>query len=351
MITEKGDFITGNILAEAFSESLNEDHIDEFISAVESGEVTLEQCKKLFSSFSMTEIHSLSAEKDFYLTLLHQPDYPKSKKTSSSNRSNTFSSIIGHIESSDKGSNTEEYLAHIFENRIDQEASDEVEYLWFLYRVNEYWQYALGTIFWVAMNTLKEHNGALPKVELIDTIIEKILVTGSVNSGESIRDLFKDPDIKTLRSLSEIITEAVKRDNTDEALSSSFGLLKSILGLNRDKIEVEFNILIELGLVHSMSFWSDYLEMEGNQDFEMAVEAFLKKFISTYILNRHKQVALRKLGNGSRSSIKFTEERGFYFYKGNFSPSFTNPRIGTALNMLNDLGTIKQDGDYYKIEA
>lgn len=351
MITEKGDFITGLELAEAFNASLNNDHIDQFLSIVETGEVSLDQCKELYSSFSLTEIHSQSAEKDLYLKLLHQPDYPKSKKISSSNRSNTFLSITGHIQSSENGSNTEEYLAYRFDDGKKQDASGEVEYLWFLYRVNEYWQYALGTFFWGAMNTLKEYNGALPKVELIDIVIEKILGPESGNSDISILDLIKDPDIKTLRSISENIAETVKRDNTEKALSSAFELLKSILGLNRDKIEADFNILYDLGLVHPISFWSDYLEMEGNQEFERKIKSFLKKFMSAYILNRHKQVALRKLGNGSRSSIKFIEERGNYFYKGNFSPSFTNPRIGTALNMLDDLGKIEQDGDYYKIKS
>lgn len=352
MITEKGDFITGLELAESFNASLNENHVDQFLSAVEVGEVTLEQCMELYSSFSMTRIPTESVEKDYYLTLLKQPDYPKSKKISTSNRSNTLSSIIEHLESSEDGSNTEEYLSYIFDNnRKEQKASVEVEYLWYLYRVNEYWQYALGTFFWAAMYTLKAHSGALPKVELIDKVIEKILDSENINSDESMSTQFTEPDIKTLRIMSDNIAAAVKRDNTDEALSSAYDLLKSILGIDSNKIEADFNILIELGLVHSISFWSDNLEMEGNQDFEMSVEVFLQKFISTYILDRHKQVALRKLGNGSRSSIKFTEERGIYFFKGNFSPSFTNPRIGTALNMLNDLGKIKQDGDYYKIEA
>lgn len=352
MITEEGDFVTGLELAEAFNVSLNENHIELFITAVENGKVTLKQCTELYSSFSMADLPMESLEVDYYYRLLNEPDYPKSKKISTTNRSETLSSIINQIESTSKGSNTEEYLAYVFDkNSKAKESIVDVEYLWYLYRVNEYWQYSLGSIFWAAMNTLKDYGGALPKEELINLLTEKILDLGNINSGNTIRQLIKEPDINELRIISDNIHSTVKVNNSDEALSLACDLLLSVLGLSTEKIESDFNILIEHGLVHSESFWADYLKMKANQDFEKKIISFLKNLISKYVLNRHKQVALRKLGNGSRSSIKFSEERGIYFYKGNFSPSFTNPRIGTALNMLDDLGKIKKEGDFYKLEA
>lgn len=351
MITEEGDFVTGLEIADAFNSSLDVHHIELFISVVEHGEVTIKQCMELYASFSMTDLPKESVEVDYYSKLLNDPDYPKSKKISTTNRSKTLSSLIKHIKSTGKGSNTEEYLADTFYNNCtDMKTSDDIEYFWYLYRVNEYWQYSLGTIFWATMNTLKDHGGALPKEELINSVTKKILDMANINSDDIVHQLFIDADINTLRETSDKIHSSVQENNSDKALSLSSHLLLSILGLSLDKIESDFSILVEKGLIHSECFWSDYLKMKVNKDFERKIEPFLKKLISTYVLNRHKQVALRKLGNGSRSSIKFSEERDIYFYKGNFSPSFTNPRIGTALNMLDDLGKIKSVGNFYKLD-
>ncbi len=348
MITEEGDFITGKKLAKAFSTNLNKNNEELFINAVEKGEVTLEQCKELYNSFSMTAIPLNSMEVDNYLSILFKSDFPKNHKISTSYRSETLSSLIEHIGSSKKGSNSEEYLSHAFQKYSkEREDPSDIRYFWYLYRVNEYWQYALGTIFWGCMNVLKKSGGVLLKTDLVNLVIEIISKSVVFQSGKSTQQHIIRPENDTLRKLSGEISNAVNIDDSDEALTLAFELLVSLLGINSDKIECDFEIILKHGLAHQECFWMDFIRMKKFNDLNKNIESFLEDFISRYILNRHKHVALRKIGNGSRSSIKFSEESGIYYFKGNFSPSFTNPRIGTALTILQDLGKIQQVGDFY----
>lgn len=121
-----------------------------------------------------------------------------------------------------------------------------------------------------------------------------------------------------------------------------------LFSLPENRVSTDLEILVKNNLTSSGNYLKKMESFYANNFHNEILEDFLLSFVRKEILLRHKIVALNKLGKGTRSTLKFFTEGDKILYESNFSPSLTNPRIGTLFTMLTDLKILLQkDSDSY----
>ncbi len=84
------------------------------------------------------------------------------------------------------------------------------------------------------------------------------------------------------------------------------------------------------------------MELEYNR--AESISDTVKKFLLKNIINRHLEIAYRKMGSGVKNTLKFSYEDNFIKYVDTIEPVWTTPRIYAMYNFFKDLGYVNEDG-------
>ncbi|MEN8262359.1 MAG: hypothetical protein ABFR82_02740 [Nitrospirota bacterium] len=191
-------------------------------------------------------------------------------------------------------------------------------------------------------------NGALYMQEALEILQEEIV--GELQDSVSLEDV----GTKTFQELAVAVHatgyEPFEEISTIKEEGKEYpekAAAKALMGLARMHIHIDESIkeLTEYSRLYRMDREGDCLSffvwMKKHQ--YLPVGEFLKKLLLHKIINRHLEVAMRKMSNRNENTLKFIFEDNQLKPVSTFPPVFTTPRIPSLHYFLEDTGFIKQD--------
>lgn len=347
--TQPGQFdgISGFDIANTFKESISPEARNMFIQNIISGILPIDDLSVLHSEFGLNKITPESPEWKMYLDILLQKDHPTIEVSNEGDitysRKTTIESLLRFLQEDKSNSRWHAFLESIYLNKgklFDTE--NETYKIWYFYQLNEMWQFAAGTVFWAMLRDLNQEPEPLPVSKFIDEILESIfnLLKYEYQILET-SPLQVELDNFTIDEIDEInkLSRSLNDKDTTMLYVSSVAVIFAIYNKNRDELENLQKLALKKGLNRD----GNVLEILNQiSKFKGSLHDFIKEFLYRKIIYRHQHVALRKLGNGSQSTLKFLIENNHIRFIQSFKPQFTSPRLDALVHILNDLQLINQ---------
>lgn len=341
------DYVYGELLAEAFESNVGVDNADLFYEAVKNGKLYKKDLDDLYGAFNMMDIPSNSEEKRLYIKLLTSEDRPANENPDKSTwfRKKTIGYLLNYVK--ELQGNWYDFKKQFYKNKCARE-KDDCALGWYYYELNEYWHYACECVLYALLTEMENDNRTI--VDLFIQKIRDIILAGLkrerlLNDGsERLEDVvdaisYGNNDICEEENLLEFLAKA------DSKGFATIGLIQ-LMALYKNN----FNHIAELEVLSvKNNMTRGYDCIEGIRYFERyknsPVKDFIEKWIYKFIVNRHLEIAYRKMGNGTRQTHKFTIEDGLFNFKEITGPKWTSPRLGSLHNMLVDLGLMDNSED------
>ena len=341
--------VSGQSLAEAFDATLTVEAKNLFYQNIRHGQLARSDIPFLAQYFIISQINPFEKEGELYIQMLREQDNPAqdNEDTNTFHRRETLIGLLNNA-ARDNNYNTQTYLIRCYEQQFGStaEPATDTEIGWYTYLLNEYWQYACGGLLWAIVAQLK----ALEEPQFLPDFVRQIV--------KNVVEVM-DRDICTTNSLGEALTqfppswtEEVDVRNIEESIYymddlqtavNSFYLLFRLFANNVDYLQQvstyvdQHRTRRDGNVVEGLQFILNARDQEFS--------AFIEQFLYRYIINRHRMVAMRKMGNGFQATHKFIIEENYIRPVENFTPRFTSPRMGAITNLLFDLQLIKKGED------
>lgn len=336
--------VSGEALGKAFKESVGLEVCEVFISTLEEGKLHKKDMKSLYEKFSTSAIKPYSEEWKLILKMILQPDDVISSIEGLDHKSNhRKESITLLLESYTIQDRVNYYtlLDGIYSLTLqDGLKKNDTWNLWFLYTLNDYYQYAAGAIFYSVLKVLEEKPPMIPLTVFIREICESSLRIFLAESNQKKNDpikAFVHNESKIETNLINEIDQLNKQNKPFDTIAWAFKLFFLLHKSNR-------TFLTDLkDLTHTFPV----LE-EGNvldvldtiEDYKGDLESFFYDYLLREIIYRHHYNGIRKM-RGNQSSLKFILEEGTITFIRNFDFSFSSPRLGTVQDVVEDLKLVK----------
>ncbi len=336
--------VSGKELADAFDATLTPEIRDKFYNNIKKGTLYRTDIIELFHFFSIDRIKVNTQEWQLYVSMLLDKDEPSQEleEYCSYFRRDTIISLIKEATQNNYNFDCYKYISACYKRKLETIVKPESDtgIGWYCYQLNEFWQFACGTIFFAVLNHLKsfQQEQYLPAFikDFSFSIVNEITQNLQIEPKTTILDvlmLVEKDEEQLIDSSHDIKKEAEKAmygflllfklcQNNKEQLSS----LKEFRGNNqvlKDGNAVE-------GLLSILSQQNEPLQ------------TFIEQFILRNIIYRHQMVAYRKMGNGTQATHKFLIEEQYIRFIDSFPPRFSSPRMNALQNILFDLQIIDE---------
>lgn len=348
----------GRELCACFEASIPEDIRERFWDAVVHGKVPRAELTTLARGFCLTNIPPRSSERSFYRELLLGADFPgaESKAGYAFFRKDTMLLYLSYLQDADRFDKGISFWNSFYSSAWEGHRLQENRAAkgWMYYSINENTHFCLETFLYQLLLQLQDGALYLPEaLELLSQdVIEALdsLTPSDINRNLPFPDLAKTIFQTGQEPFSDI--EAIPEDaKSSPALASAkalIALIKIHLG-----IEDEFKELTDYSRFYRMDREGDclsfYLWMRKHQD--LSVAEFLKKLFLQKIINRHLEVAMRKMRNRNENTLKFIFEDNQIKLVSPFPPVFTTPRIPSLHFFLEDIGFLEQDNSILTVDG
>jgi len=348
--TNKEQLVTGEDLALAFGELISEKQKLTFLTAIQQGKINKIQLETLLPVFDITTFLENSTSSGLLIELLCDRDYPRLQEENPTNfRYQTIWHLLNFAQTFSLKTDRDLPIFAYEQKGIFKNELDDCLFGWYFYQLNEFWQFACTSIL----------NGLLEELKL---------------DSEATKWLHLPSFLKNLTTKCTAILNAkypstsfenykFKQSFSDFANSETISLIEQYHLLNRSKginrIIGGFEMFIQL-------YWENKAQLQqlrtfslnhqlGNENdsvgyllqFEKltpkSLEDFINEFLYTRIIKRHQFVALRKMGGGTQSTLKFTLEENHIRYLGTFDAAFTGPRVNNLIQFLKSLNVLSKE--------
>ncbi|MDI6400722.1 hypothetical protein QLX67_01855 [Balneolaceae bacterium ANBcel3] len=349
MASDNGESLTGQQLAEIFDLNLDREAKKHFHEVIENGLLPVKYIPIIYESFNISMIPQNTGEWNGFHELLTGPDIPNKPEETKTHRSNT----IDYVLQEPSELTAESFLDNFFEWGLQNQHEEfTTGFGWYQYRLNEFWQFSCGTLFWSIMEYLHWHkSGIYSKEDLVKEFIYEICKEASLDGNKPVSSAIRVLELGVVQDDLSDIHQSISSRDVMKTGSKAIEILFMLFSLSEDRIRHYAEIIHKNRIGQSGSFLFNMLSLMDGKQFEESVASFMRNFLTERILNRHRIVAINKLGTGSRSTIKFEEEGGYLLFDSNFAPSFTNPRIETLFRILADLGKLRTVDDGYLVAS
>ena len=343
--------VTGTLLANAFAANISTQAKELFIENIEKGELKISDSKNLFTEFSITDIPKNSEEFELYSKAIFSNDQPLFQNADQKTyfRKDSFLSVLSFIKEQEEPDNWDFFTNELYNrkgidfNGIETKSS----FGWYYYQLNEYWHYGVETMFWSVLKTL---SGDYFQVQLskflddfYDLIIKSLIDNGLIHDGtEILGSLIDSIEIEDAWEISEEISKSIKEINISKAVYLGFKMLIIIYKENNHEFDKLRDFAAYNGMVRDGNCINGLMEFEYSR--KESISDTVKKFLLKNIINRHLEIAYRKMGSGVKNTLKFSYEDNFIKYVDIIEPVWTTPRIYAMYNFLKDLGYVNEDG-------
>ena len=326
-VTPKTDeYISGEELADAFSECVGIEMGSMFEACAHSGIVTRKQLAELEPAF---QSHNLSENKEcnLLLDMLLQNDRPYTSKESKL-RKNTLRLLLDYINENQIDSFSELNFAKYVYNNYNRETEKSLAAVgWYAYYLNDRRQYEALNIFDVLLKRLQESRKP-GQWENIDELTSELAVNVCHNlSAEkhTLSDLF---------SYWEDIMEP------KEEMSHAFYVILDNYRRNPKYKDSKYRIRKDFQNVSNDAL-DAFDAIEQNMD--ETVFNYVKRYLTENIIYNHYSESMRKYSQNSIPTQKLTIENGYVKGIARYDATHSSPRIDTLRNYAIDLGLISDN--------
>lgn len=343
--------VSGQELAEAFEENIAPNAKVLFYNSLKSGRLRKSDLAELAESFALDKIPVGSGEWKLYVEMLMDKDEPSQdvEEYFSFHRRETISLLIKSALNNKGIYDWSRFLISCYNDKLGSSSSPQLDTAigWYSYQLNEYWQYACGTILWGVLELLYSHQ----QDQYLPVFVERIAagITNEIcsNLGHSVQPMTLIAEVLLLLpddSNEEVIKNLIDETSDPQmAITHAFLLLFRLCQANKEQLQP---LLVFMKRKHT--------ERDGNMvgglskivhNEKDSLLSFVQKFVFRQIIYRHQMVATRKMGNTSQSTHKFFIEDQFIRFIETAPPKNTSPRLNAIKNMLYDLSILTEDDE------
>jgi len=346
--------MSGQALANAFDASLSDDIRGLFYQCVKSGHVDRNALKMLAEGFTISTIDPLGPEGELYCRLLREPDYPAQAHPDACtfHRRDTISGLLDVANRNQGLYKSGTYLQQCYQQQMGSTTrpTTDTEKGWYTYCLNEYWQYACGSMLWGMLARLDKY----AEPQYLPVFVDQ-LVTEVMNDLEQTLDTdgtLGDVLARLLPNWTEAdcvadIDARIKADEGIPAVAAGFCLLFQLYANNANQLPAVGVFINQHRTQRDGNMFDGLTYLTETIDQPLGV--FIRHFLYRYIINRHRLVAMRKMGNGFQATHKFLIDEQYIHFVANFLPRFTSPRMWALSNLLVDLQFLEKEGDKLRL--
>lgn len=347
---EDKSIVTGTMLAEAFAKNISKSAKQLFLENIENGYLNKSDSMRLHKEFSITLIPIDTEEWKIYTQLLFSNDQPLYQSVDNQTffRKETMITVLSYINENNTVDNWDFFTNKLYNqkglnflNKVTESS-----FGWYYYQLNEYWHFGAETILWCLLETL---SSKYFKVELsvflsefnhaiIGALLKYNLIKNKSQKLDEIIAAIEDGDNW---ELSEEIQASIKKSDISKSLFMGFKMLLSIYKQNKNEFDKLYKFAALHGIerdgdcINGLRYFSDRL----NEPISIVTE----KFILKNIINRHLEVAYRKMGSGTKNTLKFSYEDNMIKHIETMYPVWTTPRIYAMYSFFEDLGYVNEE--------
>jgi len=221
---------------------------------------------------------------------------------------------------------------------------------WHYYALNEFAHYALETVLWAFLVELEKH-GLIALPDMVRTF------TDHTNSA-----LLESSEIGSSLAIANISFQKFSEDLYQQGFNPTFYTDEINLTGKRPPFEVTVDALKILALIYQhdkhhigeLQVYSRTHGMYRNGDVtelllwiqkneHQNLSTFVRKLLLQHIINRHIEVAMRKMRNRNENTLKFILEDNILKPVDIAVPVWTSPRINSIHQFLVDLKLVKDN--------
>ena len=349
---EDDSIVTGTVLAAAFNKNISNAVKQTFLNNIKDGVLKKADSQTLYKELSITTIPKNSTEWELYTKMLFSNDQPlfQNEDNQTFFRKDSMLSVLTYIQQDNTTENWTSFSRELYNKKGTDFLNKETEssHGWYYYQLNEYWHFGVETIFWCILETLRieyfqvelsvflnEFNAtfksALKKSNFID------------DEAQKLNEIIDKIEETNAWELSEQIRKSIKESDASKTLFLGFKMLLSIYKQNKS----EFDKLRIIAKNFGMERDGDCIN--GLNDFSLWLEKpiadVLEIFILKNVINRHLEIAYRKMGTGTKNTLKFSYEDNTIKHVETMSPVWTTPRIYAMYSFFKDLGYITKGNE------
>lgn len=322
------DYISGEELADAFSETIGEDMMLTFENCAREGIVTRKQLVEMEPYF---QSHNLpdNNESRLLLNLLLQNDHPSSEQESQL-RKNTLRLLLSFLKDMDVNGFSElDFARYVYERYNNGSDKSTAAVGWYAYYLNDSRQFEALNIFDAVLNRLK--NSIKPgQWENIDHFTS--LLSEEVCEALNVKDM----------TVNEVLTNWDSIEAPHDPMAHAFYII-----LDDYKRNPNYRDCKKIVRTYFRSVSNDALDAFDalEKHLENTMETYVKQYITEDIIYKHYSESMRKLSQNDIPTQKLTIENGYVRGLSTYEATHSSPRINTLRNYATDLGLI----DGYKV--
>jgi hypothetical protein len=340
--------VSGRQLADAFESSLTAQIIDLFYNTIKNGKLFKSDFTTLIEYFAIETIDVKSAEWQLYIEMLLDKDEPSQEieELFTFHRRETIIALLNTSIAKNSEYDWYKYLLTCYENKLGTQSKTESETNvgWYCYQLNEYWQFACGSIFWAVL----QHLYGFQQDQYLPTFVKDF--SNSITL-EICKDLINNADPKIFISeVLSLISDATNEESIKEEIvtpkssnpvligKNGFFLLLLLYKNNKQQLSPLKEFMSRNQMIREGNMADGILTLhKAEHEF---LQDFIEQFILRNIIYRHQMVALRKMGNGSQATFKFLIEEQYIRFIDTYPPRNTSPRMNALQNIMSDLQII-----------
>jgi hypothetical protein len=339
--------ISGQQLAEAFAESIPKEILALFIGNIESGRLLHADIKILGRHFDLSRLSVKCKEQEIYLQLLDGVDWPtREAEVPTKHRATSLRLALSYIQQ-DARRNWRGFLADNY-FAAGEGAESATLQGWYFYQLNEYWQVACGSILEALLSALELEDGGYAHVptfltEFTHQVVAQLqdLLPG-LELDSSVKDFLANANalIQDEETYATICQESGDNKLPIEQAAAAIALIWQLFRHNK----AHFSGLREYGKVNDLLREGNFIDYARNASakLEWTISEYIYDFLYRDIVVRHQYVAMRKMGAGLQSTLKFEVEGEWFRRIDTINARFSGPRLDVLLLMAADLHLLDQ---------
>jgi hypothetical protein len=342
-VLDKGN---GLKLANAFENSIDENTRNVFLSAIDSGKLTISDIQ-ILEGFGLQKILENSTEWNTYIEILIGDDGVhlfSNDKIPSTNRKETIKLYLEFLKNNPKDI---DFVAYQYELSRNELGSCNANFGWYYYFINECFHYAIESIFWVFLAELE--GNPIPVQTFFDSITDLAVMQLSnrfnIQPNQKLEDVLTELKLEDLIEVLKTLEGQTKsKSNSQIAIGTAFILIFQTY----KNISSRLDEISEFEKLNRITDQNGHVSENSRQLIISQLDICIKDYVAftiKLILNAHISTAYRKMGNGESNLLKFLIEDDLIMHIQTMYPNHTTPRISALRNFLIDLKLITRGNE------
>ena len=321
--TKTDEYISGEELADAFSETIGEDMMHTFETCAREGIVTRKQLAEMepcFQSHNLPE----NNESRLLLNLLLQNDRPSSEQQSQLRR-NTLRLLLSFLNDMDvKGFSELDFARYVYRRYSNGSDKSTAGVGWYAYYLNDSRQFEALNIFDAVLDRLKSSTKP-GQWENIDSLTSQL--SEEVCEALNVKDM----------TVNEVLTNWESIEAPLDPIAHAFYVI-----LDDYKRNPNYRDCKTIVRTFFRSVSNDALDAFDalEKHLENTMETYVKQYITEDIIYKHYSESMRKFSQNGIPTQKLTIEDGYVRGLSTYEATHSSPRIDTLRNYATDLGLI-----------